>query len=366
MRRFLLAMNVLVFTLLVLLNTAVYALNTNNRSDLARSKLVDALSSPSGKLTLSPEVIIPEPKDATSILLLTNAVQTVSERVRSCNSNVAFVRGSIAALRTFTNEQASALGNFPGPLPTIYCSIDKLEESNLEEIAAAGADGVLFEMCGANSELEAFDQIESTSQSWVDLWKAAISAGLQPIPEFSLGESFAASWGDDEVNNMISTVTDVVGLEPAALVLTINPTSDNIELVDERQLNIPSIPKSLSRKIPILGSLRVPAGENRLHEETLRFKEAGYSGAFLRGDCVPGFRMQPNLEIVGKFWHACICDLKSTRSKSFSFRAKNKLEVSTATKWGNYQKSVIESGALGDPGETASLNEAAGDYQGFA
>jgi hypothetical protein len=72
------------------------------------------------------------------------------------------------------------------------------------------------------------------------------------------------------------------------------------------------------------------------------------------------------LELVGKFWSACITDLKSTRSKSFSFRAKNQMDVSAATKWGSYQKSVIESGALGDPGETASLNEADGDYQGFA
>jgi hypothetical protein len=358
-------MNVLVFTLLVLLNDAVFALSTNNRSDLARNKLVAALSSPSGKLTLSPEVIIPEPKDATSILLLTNAVQTISERVRSCNSNVAFVRGSIDALRTFTNEQASALGNFPGPIPTIYCSNDKLEKQNLEEIASTGADGVLIDMF--HGELEEIDQILSTSESWVDLWNAVTAAGLQPIPEVAIGESIAALWGDDELNRLVSTITDIVGREPASIILTINPTTSEITEMDEvRPLIIPSIPKSLSKRIPILGSLRVPAGEDRLHEETQRFKEAGYSGAFLRGDCVPGFRMQPNLDIVGKFWHACICDLKSTRSKSFSFRAKNKLEVSTATKWGNYQKSVIESGALGDPGETASLNEAVGDYQGFA
>jgi hypothetical protein len=358
------AMNIFVFTLLVLFNIAVYALNTNSRSEIARNKLVAALSSPSGKLTLSPEVIIPEPKDATSILLLTNAVETVSERVRSCNSNVAFVRGSIAALRTFTNEQASALGNFPGPIPTIYCPTDKLEGPKLEEIAAAGADGVLIDLC--SDEFDSIDHIASTTQSWVDLWEAAVAAGIQPIPEVAVGESKAALWGDDELNSLASIMIDASGMEPAAIVLTINPTTDNMETEGVRPPNIPSIPKSLSKRIPILGSLSVPAGEDRLQEETLRFKEAGYSGAFLRGDCVPGFHMQPNLEIVGKFWYACICDLKSTRSKSFSFRAKNKLEVSSATKWGNYQKSVIESGALGDPSETASLNEAAGDYQGFA
>jgi hypothetical protein len=361
--RFPLAINALLFILLLLCHVPVYALNTN-KSDLSRAKLVAALASPSGKLTLSPEVIIPEPKDSTSILLLTNDLQTLSERVRSCNSNVAFIRGSIAALRTFTNEQASAIGNFPGPIPTIYCFNNNLEASTLEKIAEAGADGVLINLCGTSGELLSIDQIASTSKSWVDLWKAAISAGLQPIPEVVIQESIAASWGDDELNSLFSTVTDSAGTEPVAMILTISPTSDN-EMDEERPVNIPSIPKSLSNRIPVLGSVRVAAGKNRLHEETLRFKEAGYSGAFLRADCVPGFRLHPNLEIVGKFWNACICDLKSTRSKSFSFRAKNKLEVSAATKWGNYQKSVIESGALGDPGETASLNEAAGDYQGF-
>lgn len=248
------SLNVLIFTILALCKLDVYALSTNNRSDLARTKLVAALSSPSGKLTLSPEVIIPEPKDATSILLLTNAVQTLSERVRSCNSNVAFVRGSIEALRTFTNEQSSALGNFPGPIPTVYCSSNKLEAQNLKEIVEAGADGLLLEMC--NGEVEALDQ------SWVDLWKASIAAGLQPIPEVAIGESIGASWGDSELNSLVSTLTDALGTEPAVIVLTINPSSDGIDVDEGRQLHIPSIPKSLSKRIPILGSLRVPAGES--------------------------------------------------------------------------------------------------------
>lgn len=147
--------------LFILVFIPVYALNTND-AHLSRNKLVAALLSPSGKLTLSPEVIIPEPKDATSILLLTNAVQTLSERVRSCNSNVAFIRGSVAALQTFTNEQATSLGNFPGPIPTIYCSSDNLEPSTLESIAAAGADGVMIDLCSANDELQSIDEIVLT------------------------------------------------------------------------------------------------------------------------------------------------------------------------------------------------------------
>jgi hypothetical protein len=363
MKVFLFRINVSLSILLFILPGQVQTLTTS-KSDQSRSKLIAALSSPSGKLTLSPEIIIPEPKDATSILLLSNAVQTVSERIRSCKSNVAFVHGSITALQTFTNEQASAVGNFPGPVPTIYCCNGNLAELNFSEIATAGADGVLIGLCRNTGEMQqSIDEIGSTSETWMDAWQAAIDAGLQPIPEVVVDESVATLWTEDNLQSLISTVVSTSGTEPVALVLTINPT-DGDDKDEERQVSIPHIPKNLS--IPILGSVRATAGDHRLHEETVRFKEAGYTGAFLRSDCVPGFRLQPNLEIVGKFWYACISDLKSTRSKSFSFRSKNRLEVSVATKWGNYQKSVIESGALGDPDDTSSLNEADGDYQGFA
>ena len=119
--------------------------------------------------------------------------------------------------------------------------------------------------------------------------------------------------------------------------------------------------------MPILGSVRVVAGEGRIGAETARFKECGFTGTVLRNDCLPGFRNQLDLEIVGMFWNNAIQDLKSTRSKSFSFRSKNNMEKSQATVWGNYQKDVLESGALGDPNEMVSaVDSAAGDYQGFA
>jgi hypothetical protein len=328
-------------------------------AEAARSKLAAAFASPSGKLTLSPELVIPEPRDPTSILLLSNAVQTLSERIRLCKTNAAFLQGSLTALQTFTNEQSTAFGNFPGPVPVIYCDCS----AEFDEVASAGADGVMIPVCGSGVELKSFHEIISSDATWVELCRAAVSAGLQPIPEVTIGQATAASWSEGDVESLIAAVVDAAGMEPVSIVLTVNTVDDD----QTEPVTIPVIPKAAAKRVPILGSVRAMAGDNRLSEETMRFKDAGYSGTVLRSDCVPGFRLQPNLEIVGKFWQACITDLKSTRSKSFSFRSKNKMNVSTATKWGNYQQSVIESGALGDPDESSSVMDSeAGDYQGFA
>lgn len=391
----------LLLPLATILTTTVHALSaassSSEISQQRRHKLAAAFASPSGsKLTLSPELVIPEPRDATSILLLSNAVQTLSERIRLCKTNAAFVQGSVTALQTFTNEQATALGNFPGPVPVVYCcspppypygsswrtaggggdDAKDAESVDFAEIASAGADGVMIPVVGEGGELRSMAEllvVPSRSESvpyisWVELCHAALAAGLQPIPEITIGQEMAASWNDAHVESLVAAVIDAMGMEPVSIVLTINPVDNDDDEQDEpvTVVTIPTIPKAAAKRVPILGSVRVMAGDNRLSEETLRFKEAGFSGTVLRSDCVPGFRLQPNLEVVGKFWQACITDLKSTRSKSFSFRSKNKMNVSAATKWGNYQQSVIESGALGDPSESASLNEAAGDYQGFA
>jgi hypothetical protein len=264
------------------------------------------------------------------------------------------------------------MGNFPGPVPTVYCynnnNNDKnTPDVNFESIASAGADGILMNLCLHSNELQSIhDFVDQSSNEWIDSWQAVVSAGLQPIPEVHIGASFAKTASEGDFNQLITVFTEKVGIEPAAIVFTMN--QGNVDGDEPQSIQIPIISKSLSKRIPILGSVRANSdGENRLlYEETIRYKDAGYTGTFLRWECIPGYQLQPNLELVGKFWSACITDLKSTRSKSFSFRAKNQMDVSAATKWGNYQKSVIESGALGDPGETASLNEADGDYQGFA
>jgi hypothetical protein len=117
----------------------------------------------------------------------------------------------------------------------------------------------------------------------------------------------------------------------------------------------------------VLGSVRTTAGDNRLSIRASQYQEAGCSGVVLRRECIPGYHPRIDLEIVGAFWNACINDLKSTRSKSFSFRAKNNMEKSAATNWVNYQKNVLSSGALGDPGDSVSMVDTAnGDYKGFA
>lgn len=47
-------------------------------AELARGRLREALRSPAGKLTLSPEIIIPEPNDPTALLLQASEVTKTS------------------------------------------------------------------------------------------------------------------------------------------------------------------------------------------------------------------------------------------------------------------------------------------------
>ena len=354
----------------------VECLSSSSAADIARSKLSAAWSSPSGKLTHSPELIIPEPRDPTALLLLTNAVQILSGRIRGCKSNVAFVQGSVMpALQTFCREQATSLGGFPGPVPVVYCGTSTgipkkdggvMSEEELVEIVEAGADGLLIQVCVGNPLQSVSDLTES--HGWIEICQRALKAGLQPIPEITLAPETA--WTADDVDSMVSSITEYMGgVEPVALVLTMDAVAEMDEdaTVENVPVPIPTVHRQLSKRIPILGSVRVLAGDNRLSEESQRFKEAGFAGTFLRSDCVPGFRLQPDLEIVAKFWEACVSDLKSTRSKSFGFRSKNNMEKSAMTQWSNYQNTIIESGALGDPEDSYSMvNEGAGEYKGFA
>jgi len=45
---------------------------------LARNRLREALQSPSGKLTLSPEIVVPQPTDPTAILLQGSQIDRLS------------------------------------------------------------------------------------------------------------------------------------------------------------------------------------------------------------------------------------------------------------------------------------------------
>ena len=347
----------LITSLLVISSTSVSGFSAD--ADLTRGRLSQAFSSPSGKLTFSPEIVIPEPQDPTALLLLSNAVQTLSGRIRECKSNAAFVQGSVTALQTFANEQESARGNFPGPVPVVYCSDVSLE--NIDSIAETGADGVMVRVCGGEPIASPSDL--QASDDWSQICQAALKAGLQPIPEVTLSHEKAADWGEDQVTALVEELSKCVGATPVSVILTVNP----VDAEQEEPVALPAVPKALGKTIPILGSVRVTAGENRLSDESQRFKQAGFTGTVLRSDCVPGFRMNLDLEIVGRFWAMCINDLKSTKSKSFSFRSKNNMEKSAATNWFNYQKGVIESGALGDPEDSYSIvDDSIGEYKGFA
>jgi len=357
--------------------------------------LSQAFSSPSGKLTISPELSVPEPSDPTALLLQNNVVQTLSERIRNCKANAAFFRGSVSALRTFTAEQEQARGNFPGPVPVVYCggggkkgSDDDDDDGaiNMSEVAEAGAEGILVQVFGGK-ELAKGEELSSSGDSaWIDAWKAATECGLQPVPEITFGEQTVADWTEDDVTALIEGIATATGSPedqlPVCVLLSVNPADIGTEEDDsgtvkgeqhrqqrppEAPVAIPPVPKALGRKVPILGSIRTPAGENRLSIEAQRFKDSGFTGALLRSECLPGFRVQLDLEIVSQFWASVIDDLKSVKSKSFSFRSKNNMEKNMATQWGNYQKSVLESGALGDPEDSYSMvDSAAGEYKGFA
>lgn len=335
---------------------------------MAKSRLSEALLSPSGKLTLSPEIVIPEPSDPTAFLLQTSAIQKLSERMRlEAKCNTAWIRGGVTALKVFCNEQEEARGNFPGPVPAIYCD-EEIDVEDLSEIRDAGAEGVIAPVL-AGAEISSLEDI-SSDDAFVSFCKSALDCGLQPIPEICIGESTAAAWKEEEMVALVETLSGTLGEDPVSVLVTINkpPAAESDDDSDDNDVEspLPKVSKALGRKVPIMGSLRVTAGGGRMGDETARMKTAGLTGALLRRECVPNYERNPDLTYVANFWSACIGDLKSTRSKTFNFRSKNNMEKSVATQWANLQADVLDSGALGDPdGPPPDLNPDNGDYQGF-
>eukprot|EP00977_Amphora_coffeiformis_P008770 scaffold1987_cov145-Amphora_coffeaeformis.AAC.7 len=328
----------------------------------SRAKFAQSFSSPAGKLTFSPELHIKEPTDPTSILLQNTAVQELSSRIRASKANAAFLRGSITALNTFCKEQESAMGSFPGPVPVVFClENDYLKDTDLPTIAECGAHGVMIPVC-SGAEIDNPAALESMPSEWLDICKSAMEYGVQPIPEVMLSASNAGEWNEDMFTTLLDKMKAHLGEDPVTLVVTVNPTQD-----DEDEVPLPSFSKTLTKRVPITGSLRAPAGDNRLSIASAEFKQAGFTSNLLRSECFPNFDTRIDLGIVGKFWAGCITDLKSTRSKSFSFRSKNNMEKSALTNWSNYQKSVMDSGALGAPEDSYSIvDSASGEYKGFA
>jgi hypothetical protein len=357
--------------------------------ETTRQRFSQSFSSPSGKLTHAPELVLPEPKDATAILLQANAIQQLSSRIRSCKANAAFVRSdSLSALQTFCQEQENARGQFPGPVPVVYCggcdskgdaapadaALNGPLQVRMEAVAAAGADGVLVRVRNG-AEIRSVEDLVASDNAWVHACQSARSVGLQPIPEIVFSEGVSRTWSEDDVATLVDAVVQAMGGEsPVCVLLTVNPTpNETIDNPDDdsnaepEPLALPTIPKALVKRVPVVGSVRSQAGDGRIGQEASRMKEAGFSSVLLRHDCLPGYRARLNLDIVGHFWASCIDDLKSVKSKSFSFRSKNNMEKNQGTVWANYQNSVIESGALGDPSESYSIvDSSAGEYKGFA
>lgn len=356
---------------------------SSEAAQLTRARIQQALSSPSGKLTISPEIFVPEPSNPTAILLQGPAVTQLSTAIRiKAKANMGFVAAdSFGSYRTFCKEQEEARGNFPGPVPVIYCAtendgITKLLE-DMTDVAETGVSGVLVSV-NEGSEISSLDDISEGGETcWLKLCKSALECGLQPIPEITLKDLTATTWKEEEMEALVEKLSGLMGEDPVSILITINSSSnkedesgDNDEETSEpaEALPLPVVPKALGKRVPILASVREGAGEGRMGQETARIKESGFTGAVLRRECVPGFPGDPPLEYSSDFWSACIGDLKSTRSKSFNFRSKNNMETNIATKWASYQSDVLSSGALGDMsdnGPPPGLNPDEGDYQGF-
>jgi len=341
----------------------------------SRARLQEALRSLSGKMTLCPEIIIPEPTDPTALLLQTTAITKLSTAIRTkAKANAACVTGTLNSLRTFCSEQDTVRGNFPGPIPVIYShAISICGESlpAMEDIAEAGVTGVIVAVCGGK-EITSIEQVK-TDASIAASSVSASKHGMHIIPEVVLSHTFGDGkgihiWSEENISALVDSIVNHCGAEPAAILLTIQDVSESSDAnyEEHQEAALPKIPKALAKRMPIIGSIRALAGQNRMSSAVANLKAAGFTGAFLRSECVPGFRMNPDLDFVSGFWVAAISDIKSTKSKTFNFRSKVALDRDIPLEWYNYQKSVMESGALGPSGGGGDpVDTANGDFLGF-
>jgi len=352
--------------------TLCTALSTSNPSEaaqLAYGRLRETLSSLSNKATLSPEIIIPEPTDPTALLLQASEVTNLSTRLRTtAKANAVFISGSVNAIRSICAEQETARGNFPSPLPIIVCesSYGGEESAEFSDLAEAGASGMLHCLLGGK-EISSVDDVKA-DDSFGSAFASARDCGIQLIPELVLSRE--VNFDEAQLTEIVDVLTEKCGMEPAVLLLTIgsyqSDDDDSGEVGDRVEVKLPQVTTALKKRIPILGSVREVAGGGRIGSSVSKFKECGFNGAILRCECLPGFRMNTDLDLVGGFWSAAIGDLKSVKSKAFNFRSKVSLDRDVPMEWFNYQKDVMESGALGgdDPG-ISPLDSGSGDFKGF-
>ena len=316
------------------------------RAHMARSRLAEAFRSPSKKLTLHPELVLPEPSDPTALLLRSTEISRLSTTMRTkAKANALFVMGTVDALMPMGKEQENGRGNFPGPLPIVYMLPNDDEKTTplsgggiMERLRdVEGLEGILVPFFGGK-EIDSVASYLEESKNHPSLGeKCGIirDAGFQPIPEVTL--SPGATWTDEDVVALVDAVGDTCGggMDPVSIVFTSAGGGDggaaadgNDRHDDDGGPSTPgiTIPHSVSERLAFIGSVRTTAGDGRMNAATARLSSRNFQGAFLRADCVPGYRLNPDLKVVGGFWSAAIGDMKSLKSKNFNFRSKVKLE----------------------------------------
>jgi len=332
-------------------------MSTVGDASVTKARLVQGVSSPSGKMTICPEIVIPNPEDPTAILLQQSSLSKLSERLRvQAKASAAFVSGTIPSLRQFVTEQESARGNFPGPIPIVYCNIN---HASFTDIAEAGACGVVLSVNDGHQ----ISKAEEITDDLISIAKSALGVGLQPVPEVILSSSEV--WGENEVTDVVEKIKSLIGEIPAVVILTLaNDLSNDKDGIPV----LPSVPKQLQKEISIIGSVRTTAGEGRIGAYVKRLKESGFTGAYLRSECVPSVSSRFDMEFTGNFWNAAISDLKSVRSKTFGgFRAKNEMDKkdSFIQNWATYQNALVEGDILPSQSVPNDLHSEGGDYKGF-
>ena len=181
-------------SLLLLLHDAdALSITESSRAQTARSRLSEAFKSPSKKMTLHPELVLPEPSDPTALLLRASEVTKLSSVIRTrAKANAVFVEGTVDALLPMAKEQEDARGNFPGPVPIVYSWKDDGSAtltSCLEQLSTVdGVEGVLLpffagkEISSVDMYLEQMQNNPSLTEACGEIW----GVGLQPIPEITL------------------------------------------------------------------------------------------------------------------------------------------------------------------------------------
>ena len=316
------------------------SISESPRAEISRSRLTEAFRSPSKKLTFHPEVLLPDPSDPTALLLRATEVKKLSQALRTkAKANAVFVEGTVDALTPMGKDQEDARGNFPGPVPIIYIlGEDNNLSSCLERLGNVdGVEGMLVPLFGGK-QIDSVDSYVEESLNNPTLagdFLAIWNAGLQPIPEIVL--SFDSVWPEEDVIRLVDAVQNTCGgLDPVSIVFTSavgdKAADENGDGLDEPQTPNITIPASISKRTTFIGSVRTTAGEGRMNAAISELSSCNFNGAFLRADCVPGYRFNPDLSVVGGFWSAAIGDLKSLKSKSFSFRSKVKLTKDVPSK----------------------------------